>query len=243
MLSSPRIRRHLNVSAEESFPLRFELPDGSVCEARWMPNESPRPIPVLLAHGAGAGHTHPLLAALAQELARERFEVLAFHYPYMTRMRAQGRRQPPDPAARLELAHEHALEQLALLRPGRALLVGKSMGGRIGSVVAAKGASAAGLVLLGYPLHPRAQPERERSEHFRALVQPALFVSGTRDPLCELARLERALLHYGGRATLERIEGADHDFKRRGADGADPVRIALDLVRRVSAWVETTWND
>lgn len=231
------------MNPDSTFDLRWELSDGQAIEARWSPCEKPRSTPILLAHGAGAGHDSPLLAALAAELARERFELLAFHYPYMARMRREGRRRPPDPMPRLELAHERALEELGRLRPARALLVGKSMGGRVGSVIAAKGARAAGLVLVGYPLHPAGKPERERSEHFRALVQPALFLSGTRDALCELPLLERALKTYGGVARLERLEGADHDFALPGRGGRDPETAARELVRRICAWVAATWGD
>lgn len=231
------------MNPDSTFDLRWELEDGQAIEARWSPREQARPLPVLLAHGAGAGHANPLLSALAAELGRERFEVLAFHYGYMTRMLREGRRRLPDPMPRLELAHERALEELGRLRPARPLLVGKSMGGRVGSVIAAKGAPAAGLVLVGYPLHPAGKPERERCEHFRALVQPALFLSGTRDALCELPRLERALATYGGVARLEQIEGANHDFARPGPGGADPQASAHDLVRRIAAWVDANWSD
>ena len=199
------------MNAASGFDRTLELPAGGpgaglALEARWRPAATPRAHPVLLAHGAGAGHDLPLLAALEAALARRRFDVLSFHYPYMTRMRREGGRRPPDRADVLEAAHERALLELASLRPGRrALLAGKSMGGRIGSVIAAKGALCAGLVLVGYPLHPAKQPDRERGEHFRAIVQPALFLSGTRDALCDLARLRRALASFGGRASLEVI--------------------------------------
>ncbi|MEO6710649.1 MAG: alpha/beta fold hydrolase [Planctomycetota bacterium] len=227
---------------EPDFDREFELAPERRIEASWRPCENPRAWPILLAHGAGAGHDLPLLAALAQCLSAARFEILAFHYPYMTRMRREGGRRPPDPMAVLEAAHERALAELSrLTQGGRALLVGKSMGGRVGSMIAAKGAPAQGLVLVGYPLHPARRPEKERSEHFRALAQPALFLSGTRDALCELPLLRRALGFYGGPASLEVIQGADHDFKRAGA--ADPLAAAEDLSQRIVAWVEATWPE
>ncbi len=227
---------------EPRFDLEFELESGLRFDARWRPSLDARRAPVLLAHGAGAGHETPLLAALERALSQAGFDVFSFHYPYMTRMRREGRRRPPDRTALLEACHERALAELSLLRPdSRALLVGKSMGGRIGSLIAAKGSPALGLVLVGYPLHPAKDPERERSEHFRALVQPALFLSGTRDALCELARLRPALRSYGGPASLQEIEGADHDFARPGPGGRDPETNAADLARRIVAWVDATW--
>ena len=230
--------------AEPLFDRELELESGQTFDARWRPNGSARRQPVLLAHGAGAGHEHPLLAALEQALATARFEILSLHYPYMARMRREGKRRPPDPMPVLEAAHERALALLASLRPeARALLIGKSMGGRVGSLIAAKGAPALGLVLVGYPLHPAKQPEKERCEHFRALVQPALFLSGSKDALCELPRLRRALSSYGGPVTLQEIEGADHDFSRPGSQGRDPGYRALDLAQRIVAWVDATWPE
>jgi predicted alpha/beta-hydrolase family hydrolase len=232
------------VSAPEGFSLVFDVADGARIDGRWRPAEGARRQPVLLAHGAGAGHELPLLAALSDALAAERFDVLAFHYPYMERRHREGRRRPPDRRPVLEAAHARALLELARLRPGRrALLVGKSMGGRIGSLLAAQGADVQGLVLVGYPLHPAADPERERSEHFRALVQPALFLSGTRDALCELPRLSRALATYGGRAELEVIEGADHDFAQPRRERVTPETAAADLARRIAQWVDRTWPE
>ncbi len=227
---------------EPRFDREFELESGLRFDARWRPALEARTWPVLLAHGAGAGHESPLLTALERALSQAKFDVLSFHYPYMTRMRRDGGRRPPDRMAVLEACHERALAELSLLRPdARALLVGKSMGGRVGSLIAAKGSPALGLVLVGYPLHPAKAPERERSEHFRALVQPALFLSGTRDALCELTRLRRALRTYGGPAALQEVEGADHDFKRPSLAGRDPQANATDLAHRIVAWVEATW--
>ncbi|MBK8178350.1 MAG: dienelactone hydrolase family protein [Planctomycetes bacterium] len=232
----------------EGFSLEFQAPGGPACDGRWRPAPAPREHPVLLAHGAGAGHELPLLAALERCLSARRFDVLSFHYPYMTRMHREGRRRPPDRTAVLEEAHEQALALLSELCPGRrAILAGKSMGGRIASHIAARGAAAAGLVLVGYPLSPAGKPEVLRAEHFRALVQPALFLSGTRDALCDLPRLRRALETYGGQAELEVIEGADHDFNcpKRAGDLKKPTAesMAEDLAARIEAWVERQWPD
>lgn len=217
--------------------------DGSRFDMALFEAAGARETPILLAHGAGAGHLHPFMAALREALVRERFDVLAFHYPYMAATRVDGRRRPPDPAARLETAHLAALAELARLRPkARAMLVGKSMGGRIGSVIAAKGADARGLVLVGYPLHPKAKPDRLRSEHFRALVQPALFLSGTRDALCDLELLRGELRSYGGRAELEVVDGADHDFAV-ASNRPDVAVRAADLVARIVAWSERHWPE
>jgi predicted alpha/beta-hydrolase family hydrolase len=192
---------------------------------------------VLLAHGAGSDMDSPFLTAIAAGLAQLGFAVLRFRYPYMELRARDGTRRPPDAAPLLEAAHAAALQELARTVGGaRPILAGKSLGGRIGTHLAAKGADASGLVLLGYPLHPPRQPAHERSEHFPALVQPALFVQGTRDALCELPNLQRALAHYGGRATVHVIEGADHSFDVPARSGRTPDQVRSEIVARIDAW-------
>ena len=201
------------------------------------PAGSERESAVLLAHGAGADVTSDFMLRMAEGMAALGFLVMSFRYPYMELRARDGKKRGPDRAPVLEETHQLALVELAR-RAGkrRLLLAGKSMGGRMGTRIAAKGADCRGLILFGYPLHPPGRPERERSEHFPALVQPALFLQGTRDRLCDLDRLRRALETYGGTPALEVIEGADHGFavpKRTGLTRED---VYGDLLGRVDAW-------
>src|SRR5688572_6241534 len=100
---------------------------------------------------------------MATELAARGFDVMRFQYPYMERASRDGKRSAPDRAPALETAHLAAIEFFRSRFPDRRVLLGgKSMGGRFATIVAAKGALAHGLVLLGYPLHPPKQPEKER---------------------------------------------------------------------------------
>jgi hypothetical protein len=163
--------------------------------------------------------------------------VLRFNSPYQERARARGANLPPDRQPVLEAAHAVALGALAE-RAGdrRLLLAGKSMGGRISTYLAAKGERCAGLVLFGYPLHPPHQPARTRSEHFPTIAQPALFLQGTRDEFADLALLRAALARYGGRATLEVIEGADHGFRVAKSSGRTDDEVRELLLERVSSW-------
>ena len=145
---------------------------------------------------------------------------------------------------RSEEAHAAALAALAARAGGRRiLLAGKSLGARMSTHLAAKGERCAGLVLFGYPLHPPGQREKLRSEHFAAIAQPALFLQGTRDDFAELELLRAALERYGGRATLEVIEGADHGFivPKKSGRSADDVRAFL--LERVSRWEQETFPD
>ena len=196
----------------------------------------------LLAHGAGADIESEFLAAIAEGLAKRGFPVLRFRYPYMEERARGGARRPPDRTAVLEAVHAAGLAELRRRAGGlRAILCGKSLGGRIGTHLAAKGEDAAGLVLLGYPLHPAGQPEKERSEHFPAIVQPGLFLQGTRDALCDLDRLRAALARYGGRATLAVIDGADHSFAVPARSGRSPEQVREELLGWVDRWERATW--
>ena len=108
------------------------------------------------------------------------------------------------------------------------------------SLLAAEGVDCSGLCFLGYPLHPQGKPERLRSEHFPACLQPTLFLQGTRDKLCDLELLAEALELYGGTWQLEVYEDADHGFdvpKRTGLTASDVrARLASDVVD----WIEAT---
>lgn len=192
---------------------------------------------VLLAHGAGAGMETPLLDAVAGGLAASGLAVLRFRYPYMQRATVEGSHRPPDRRPELEAAHRGALDELRRRVPGvPVLLGGKSLGGRVASLLAADGLDCAGLFFLGYPLHPAGRPERLRSDHFPALRPPLLFLQGTRDPLCDLDLLEREFGKLPRPPELERIEGADHGFDLPRRTGRRASEVHADLVASILRW-------
>ena len=188
----------------ESLEIPVDLAgQGTVGGLLDLPDEDTGRCALLLAHGAGAPATHPFLETVARGLAARGLAVLRFHYPYAQRALREGRRRPPDRREVLESTHASALACLRTRFPDRRLvLAGKSMGGRMGTHLAAEGADCAGLVLMGYPLHPPGRPSKLRSEHFGAVAQPALFLQGTRDALCDLELLAPALELWGGPLTL-----------------------------------------
>jgi hypothetical protein len=208
------------------------------------PEGQTRTSAILLAHGAGFGLDSPWMEAVARGLAARGFLVMRFNYPYRERAARERRDLPPDRADVLEAAHAAALAAL-VERAGtrRVILAGKSMGGRISTHLAAKGEHCAGLVLFGYPLHPPKQPAKTRSEHFPAIAQPALFLQGTRDEFAELELLRTALARYGGRATLEVIEGADHGFHVPKKSGRTDDEVRELLLDRVARWESETFPD
>lgn len=192
---------------------------------------------VLLAHGAGAPMDSAFMEAVASRLVAGGLPVLRFRYPYMERAAREGRRFPPDRRPALEAAHLAALAELRRRFPdARVLLAGKSLGGRISSLLAAEGVACEGLVFLGYPLHPQGKPERLRSEHFPACLQPALFLQGTRDKLCDLALLAESLELYGGQARLHVVEGADHGFEVLKRSGRTNAEVLDELAEVILAW-------
>jgi uncharacterized protein len=204
----------------------------------------PRGSAILLAHGAGAGADHPWLETMAARLASRGFDVMRFHYPYMERAARDGKRSAPDRAPALESAHLAAIDAFRRRFPDRrVLLAGKSMGGRIATIVAAKGALAHGLVLLGYPLHPPKRPEKERSEHFASLAQPALFLQGTRDEFAAPDEIRRSLRRYSGRATLSIVDGGDHSFAMLASRKMPIDAVLADVADRVAAWEREIWPE
>lgn len=197
---------------------------------------------LVLAHGAGAGMESGFLEAVAAGLAARGLAVLRFRYAYAERMAREKRRLPPDRRPTLLGVHRAAVEAARERLAGRRLLLGgKSMGGRMASHLAAEGTECAGLVFFGYPLHPPGRPEKPRSEHFGAVARPALFLQGTRDALCRLEHLQPALRTWGGRATLEVIEGADHDFRVPKAMGMSREQVLDALCDAVDAWERATF--
>jgi len=187
---------------------------------------------VLLAHGAGADMHAPTLTTVADALAAAKIPSLRFNFPY----KAAGRRAP-DRGPVLETALRDAVAELARrahLPPERLVLGGRSMGGRIGSMVAADD-GALGLVLLGYPLHPPGRAAQLRVEHFPRLRMPALFVSGTRDAFGTPAELQRETRKIKGKVAFHWVETADHGFKPLKASG---LTVAVVLAEVADAVVD-----
>jgi predicted alpha/beta-hydrolase family hydrolase len=196
----------------------------------------------LLAHGSGAPMTSHFIAGVAERLAARGLPVLRFQYAFMEQLQRSGTRRPPDRRSLLEAVHRAALRDVEQRFPGRRVLLGgKSLGGRIASYLAAAGETCAGLVFLGYPLHPAGKPDKLRSEHFAALAQPALFLQGDRDALCDLQLLRAALALYGGQATLAVVEGADHGFDVLRSSGRSLGEVLDEVAARTITWVQTTF--
>jgi predicted alpha/beta-hydrolase family hydrolase len=165
---------------------------------------------LVFAPGAGAGEDHPWMRRVGEGLARRGVSVVTFDFPY----RLAGRRLP-DRSAVLERSYRDAVAVVAADHPETRLFVGgKSMGGRIATQVAAAGDLApapAGIVCIGYPLHPPGRPTQRRDRHLPGVTPPVLFVQGTRDPFASPDEMTELVGWLPG-ATLSLVDGGDHSL-------------------------------
>lgn len=189
---------------------------------------------LVLAHGAGNDMASPFVSFFHEGLASRGLLTVKFNFPY----RQAGRKAPDRPAVLLAAwrAVLGAVRGHAELGPGPLFIGGKSMGGRLAGELAAQGEAVAGLVFLGYPLHPARRPDDRRAARLHDLQRPALFVQGTRDPLCDLATLHRALARLP-LATLYLVEGGDHSLVPTGRTGQPREAVWEAVADVVVRWV------
>ncbi|MBW3615342.1 MAG: dienelactone hydrolase family protein [Actinobacteria bacterium] len=184
---------------------------------------------LLLAPGASANRNQPALVAIDEAVTPLGVAVARIDFPYTV----AGRKAPDRPPVLLSTVVEEAgrLARGAGVDPGRLVLGGRSMGGRICSMAVADGLPAAGLVLVSYPLHPPGRPERLRTEHFPRIAVPCLFLSGTRDAFATPAELESATTAIPAPVTHQWIDGGDHGLRGRDRPVAEAVATwAADLL-------------
>ena len=184
-----------------------------------------RPV-LVLAHGAGAPMTHPFMEAVAKGAKARGFTAVRFHFPYMERKVAEGKNRPPDRAPLLLKTWRAMLDVVAGWKDaGPVVLAGKSMGARMASMLLADGGApeAKGAVYLGYPLHPPGRKDKLRDAHLPDVPVPQLFVSGTRDSLCDLDLLHPVLARLT-EARLHVVERGDHSLatsRKAPLEGSD----------------------
>lgn len=168
---------------------------------------------VILAHGAGAGMDTPFMEFFAQGLAEGGDRVVRFEFPYMAQRRKSGTRRPPD---REEVLRQAWLDVVGQFSAARRVIGGKSLGGRIASLIANE-TGAAGLVCLGYPFHPTGKPLQTRTKHLETLKTPTLILQGTRDALGNSEEVAGYSLSPAIR--VHWLADGDHSFKPRRASG------------------------
>ena len=190
----------------------------------------------VLAHGAGAGMSHPLMAAVADGLAERRIATLRYQFPYMER----GSRRPDAPKLAQATVRAAVIEASRLLRGVALVAGGKSFGGRMTSQAQAESPlpGVQGLVFLGFPLHPTGRPSDERGKHLFEVKLPMLFLQGTRDALADVQLMRQLAQQLGPRATLKLFEDADHSFHVPARTGRKDADIRSGMLDALAGWVE-----
>jgi predicted alpha/beta-hydrolase family hydrolase len=192
---------------------------------------------VVLAPGAGAGMRSAFMEDVAGHLVEAGLRVARFEFPYMRRAAAGVRVGRPDPERVLRASWLEAIA--ALGRPEHLVIGGKSMGGRMASMVADE-AGVRGLVCLGYPFHPPGRPDRLRTAHLEALATPALIVQGERDPFGTREDVEGYRL--ASSIEIRWLEDGDHSFKPRKASGHTQAEHVRAAALAVASFVERLEN-
>jgi predicted alpha/beta-hydrolase family hydrolase len=214
---------------------RIRVSDGVEVSTLLLAPPRPRALYVL-AHGAGAGMRHQFMESIAQRLSAQGIGTLRYQFPYTEQ---GGRRPDPEPVLLATVraavaAGREAAGELPLMAGG------KSMGGRMTSRAAAAAPlpGVAGLVFLGFPLHPAGQPGVSRADHLSRVDLPMLFLQGTRDTLADLTLLKPVVERLGKRATLRSIEHADHMFHVLKRSGRTDEQVLDELATAVAEWRE-----
>jgi uncharacterized protein len=212
---------------EERF--RIEVDRGDVGAVYARPGGASATL--VVAHGAGAGMDHPFMVGFTRGINDLGIASMRFNFPYME----AGRRGTDTPA--VAVAAWRAVFEAALARAAPKDPVwagGKSFGGRMASMAVAEGMPAAGLIFLGYPLHPPGKPERVRADHLFGIEAPMLFLQGTADPFATAAVLDPVLARLGKRATLHRVEGG-HSLEKSRRD--DPREVGGSMAPVVAEFI------
>jgi predicted alpha/beta-hydrolase family hydrolase len=221
-----------------------DLGNEKSTSAHHYPAENPKKLLFVLAHGAGAGQRHPFMVNAAKGLAARGVDVVTFDFPYM-----HAKRGAPDKAPVLEACFERVIEESRLLEGlsrHRLFIGGKSMGGRMATHLGARRSTdagdaaskvegravpgLAGIVALGYPLHPPGAPDKLRVAHLPDISVPVLIVQGEKDPFGSPAELEPHLKAMKAPVTLHPIAGGDHSLTVRGKRGPEVFESILTAI-------------
>ena len=191
----------------------------------------------VLAHGAGAGMSHPFMAAVADGLAERGIATLRYQFPYME----QGSKRP-DPPKLAQATVRAAVAQASHMVPKLALVAGgKSFGGRMTSQTQAESPlpGVRGLAFLGFPLHAVGRPSDERARHLLEVAIPMLFLQGTRDALADVHLMEKLAKKLGSRATLKLLSDADHSFHVPARSGRKDAEVRDEVLDAITTWIKT----
>jgi len=188
----------------------------------------------VMAHGAGAGMTHPFMTAIADGLAERGIATLRYQFLYME----QGGRRPDPPKLAQAAVSAAVLEAARRLTELPLFAGGKSFGGRMTSQAQAASPlpGVRGLIFLGFPLHPPGKPSTERAKHLSNVGVPMLFLQGSRDEFAERSLLEPLCVELGARATLKLFSDADHSFHVPARSGRKDAEVRVEILDTLVEW-------
>ncbi len=224
-------------------PLEFSIPIGRLgsVTARHFATASVDAPLLIVAHGAGADQRHRFMVTVASGLAAQDVHVVTFNFLYSER-----RGRSPDRAPVIEDTWRAVVDAIHdRLHHGTLVVGGKSMGGRIASQVLADApgtagwSRVAGLVLLGYPLHPPGKPEAPRTAHLPAIRVPVLLVQGTRDSFGTRAEIEPVFRAMPAAVDFEFVDGGDHGFAVPKSSGRTERDVLDGVIARVASWIRS----
>lgn len=219
---------------ETAEALSIAIDAGTAVSGLWLAPPGPRAC-LVLAHGAGAGMTHPGMAALADGLAAREVATLRFQFPFMER----SSRRPDRPDVAQRAVRAAAAEAARHAGPVPLFAGGRSFGGRM-TALAQAGAplpGVRGLVFFAFPLHPAGKPGTDRAAALADVAVPMLFLQGTRDALARRDLLEPMVAGLGARATLVLAEHADHSFHVPARSGRRDPEVRAGLLDAAASWM------
>lgn len=197
----------------------------------------------IFAHGAGANMNSEFMTQVAEKCAEQGIRVVRFNFPYMIKREEDGKRRPPDRAPKLLAAYEEAIKQLNC----PVVIGGKSMGGRMSSLLLAENAlrdesdrlPILGSACLGFPFHAVGKDPRGRLDHLKYLVEPLLIVQGTRDKMGSLEEVNDYLAdgRINSSVTIKWLEDGDHDLKPRKSSGFSHPQHIDNALEQVAEFV------
>ncbi len=190
----------------------------------------------VFAHGAGAGMTHPFMAAVSAGLFERGVGTLRYQFPYMEK-RSKRPDIPSIAHATVRAAVAEASRRCPKLPP---FAGGKSFGGRMTSQAQSLSPlpKVRGLAFVGFPLHPAGKPSDDRAKHLFDIKIPMLFLQGDNDKLAELSLLEPLTKALGSRASLRVFEHADHSFHVPVRSGRIDREVMNEMLDALAAWIE-----
>lgn len=193
-------------------------------------------ITIVLAHGAGGAMDTKWMETVSTALSEKGLRVVRFEFDYMSARRSSGKRSPPPRADLLKQEFETVIEELG--SEGTIVIAGKSMGGRVASMIADdlhEAAKISGLLCLGYPFHPMGKPDSLRTAHLEKMKTPSLVCQGTRDPFG--SREEVPSYKISDMIEILWLEDGDHDFRpRKGVSGITAAEHIATVADQVTRW-------